>query len=138
MRSSIPVGLAAGSLAGLTDVGFGAVLALILLTSAYETGDFLVGSGSANALEGPLSGLVALGTVLFILWIVAPAPFTASSIVLFGALAAVCCPLGQIFASALLPRGAAWAPALRRLDSYLISAPLWLLLLRSAPTTTTL
>lgn len=138
IRSSIPVGIAAASVAGIADVGLGAVLALIVLISAYEVGDFLVGSGSANAVEGPISGLAALGVALFILWIASPAPFTASSIVLFGALAAVCCPLGQVLASALLPRGASWAPALRRLDSYLLAAPLWLILLRSLPTTTTL
>lgn len=138
IRSSLPVGIAAAAVAGLANVGVGAALSLIVLISAYEAGDFLVGSGSSNAAEGPISGLVALGVALFILWIIAPAPFTASSILLFGALAAVCCPVGQIFASGLLPRGGAWAPALRRLDSYLLAAPLWLILLRSAPTSTTL
>jgi hypothetical protein len=138
VRSSIPAGIAAASLACLAEVGVGAALGLIVLVSAYEAGDFLVGSGSSNAVEGPISGLVSLVVVLFILWIATPAPFNATSIILFGALAAVCCPLGQIFASALLPRGGAWAPALRRIDSYLLAAPLWLLLLRLAPTTSTL
>ena len=46
----------------------------------------------------------------------------------------LCCPLGQLVASALLPRGNAWAPALRRLDSYLVAAPLWLVLVRELPT----
>jgi len=58
-----------------------------------------------------------------------PAPFDTNSYPLFAALAAVGAPLGQIVASAILPRGVAWAPALRRLDSYLVVAPLWLLLL---------
>jgi hypothetical protein len=137
-RSSLPAGIAAGSLAALSEIELGAVVSLIVLVSAYEAGDFLVGSGSSNAFEGPISGLVALGSVLFILWIVAPAPFTARSVTLFGALAAVSCPLGQIFASALLPRGVAWAPALRRLDSYLVAAPLWLVLLTQTPTADTL
>lgn len=137
-RSSIPIGLAAGSLVALSEFELGAVLSLVLLVSAYESGDFLVGSGSSNALEGPISGMVALSSVLFVLWVVAPTPFTDRSMVLFGILAAVCCPLGQILASALLPRGAAWAPALRRLDSYLVVAPLWLFLLHTAPDTTSL
>ena len=138
LRSSLPVGVAAGSLAALAEMGVGPAISLIVLVSAYETGDFLVGSGSSNAVEGPISGLVSLGAVLFILWLVAPSPFTPSSIVLFGALAAVCSPLGQILASALLPRGNTWAPALRRFDSYLLVAPLWLILLRSVPTTSAL
>ena len=138
VRSSLPIGLAAGSLAALSTVEVGAILSLVVLVSAYEIGDFLVGSGSSNALEGPISGLVALGAVLFVLWVVAPTPFTDRSMVLFGILAAVCCPLGQLAASALLPRGSAWAPALRRLDSYLIAAPLWLFLLLASPNATTL
>jgi len=91
-------------------------------------GDFIVGSGSANAFEGPLAGLVALGAVAFLLFLIQPAPFDSFTILLFSALAAVCCPLGQILASGLLPRGNAWAPALRRLDSYLLAAPIWLIL----------
>ncbi len=132
-RSSIPVGLAVASLAALGSVGTGAQVSLILLVSAYEAGDFIVGSGSSNAVEGPMAGLVALGAVTFLLFLILPAPFDATSILLFAAQAAICCPLGQIMASGLLPRGNAWAPALRRLDSYLLAAPIWLLLIIQVP-----
>ncbi len=138
MRSSLPAGIAAGSLVALRDVTPGAVLLLIALISAYEVGDFLIGSGSSNAVEGPVSGLVALGAVAFVFWIVPPRPFTTTSVLLFAALAGVCCPLGQIVAAGLLPRGSAWAPALRRIDSYLLAAPLWLALLWSVSGTSTL
>jgi len=138
VRSSLPVGIAAGSLTALRDVAPGGVLLLIALVSAYEVGDFLIGSGSSNAVEGPVSGLVALGAVAFVFWIVPPRPFTTTSVLLFAALAGVCCPLGQIVAAGLLPRGSAWAPALRRLDSYLLAAPLWLVLLWSVSGTSTL
>ena len=137
-RAALPVGIAAGSLTALAEVGLGAMVSLILLVSAYEVGDFLVGSGSSNAVEGPISGVVGLAAMLFILWLVAPAPLTSSSVLLLGALTAVCCPLGQILASAILPRGNSWAPALRRLDSYLLAAPLWLVLIKLTPTTSTL
>lgn len=136
MRAIVPAGVVAASLAALADIGVGAALALIALVSAYEVGDFLVGSGSMNAVEGPLSGLVSLAAVVFILWVVTPDPFTSSSIVLFGVLTGVGCVVGQMFASAILPRGAAWAPALRRLDSYLVVAPIWVLLLGSVDATT--
>ncbi|MEM9133421.1 MAG: hypothetical protein AAF962_19065 [Actinomycetota bacterium] len=136
MRAIVPAGVAAASLAALADIGIGAALALVGLVSAYEVGDFLVGSGSMNAVEGPLSGFVSLAAVVFILWVVTPDPFTSSSIVLFGVLTGVGCVIGQIFASAILPRGAAWAPALRRLDSYLVVAPIWVLLLGSVDATT--
>lgn len=133
VRSAIPVGIAVASLAALGSVGIGAQVSLILLVSAYEAGDFIVGSGSANAFEGPLAGLVALGAMTFLLFLILPAPFDATSILLFAALAGICCPLGQILASGLLPRGNAWAPALRRLDSYLLTAPIWLVLIIQVP-----
>lgn len=132
-RSTIPVGVAVASLAALASVGIGAQVSLILLVSAYEAGDFIVGTGAANAFEGPLAGVVTMGAVTFLLFLVQPAPFDATSILLFALLAAICCPLGQIMASGLLPRGNAWAPALRRLDSYLLAAPIWLLLILQVP-----
>ncbi len=129
IRSGLPVGLAAGSLGALAGWFPEAAFALVVLVSAYETGDFLVGTGSANAVEGPVAGAVALGVVGFGLFLVLPEPFDATTLPLFACLTAICCPVGQIAGSAVLPRGDAWAPAVRRLDSYLIAAPLWLLLL---------
>ncbi|MEL6985781.1 MAG: hypothetical protein AAFO29_25355, partial [Actinomycetota bacterium] len=120
-RSAIPVALAVSCLAALGTVGIGAQISLILLVSAYEAGDFVVGSGSSNAIEGPMAGLVSLGAMAFILFLIQPAPFDSRSILLFAVVAGICCPLGQIMASGLLPRGNAWAPALRRLDSYLLA-----------------
>ena len=133
LRSAIPAGLAVASMAALGSVATGAQIGLILLISAYEAGDFIVGSGASNAVEGPLAGLVSLGAVAFILFLIQPAPFDSSSILLFAIAAGVCCPLGQILASGLLPRGNAWAPALRRLDSYLLAAPVWLILVLQLP-----
>ena len=133
LRATLPVGLAASSMAALGRFEVGALLALVALVSAYEVGDYLVGSGSATAIEGPVSGVVSLASVVFILWTIVPDPFTQQGVVLFGVLTALCCPLGQVLASAMLPRGAGWAPALRRLDSYLLAAPLWLVLLHLTP-----
>lgn len=132
-RAAIPAGLAVASLAALGSVGIGVQISLILLVSAYEAGDFIVGSGSSNAIEGPLAGLVALGVMAFILFLIQPAPFDSRSVLLFAVMAGICCPLGQILASGLLPRGNAWAPALRRLDSYLLAAPIWLILVLQLP-----
>ena len=137
LRSAVPVGLATGAMVALSGVEIGAIIGLVLLISAYEVADFTVGSGSSNAIEGPVSGIVALGSVAFVLWTTPPVPFVPTTIMMFSLLAAVAAPLGQIYASALLPRGATWAPAFRRLDSYLIAAPLWLLLLEQAPVSTT-
>lgn len=128
-RSALPAGLAAGSLVAIERLEFGGFMALVVLISAYEIGDFVIGTGSANAVEGPVGGIVALSVAAAATYIFLPAPFDTNSYPLFAVLAAVAAPLGQIAASAILPRGVAWAPALRRLDSYLLAAPLWLLLL---------
>jgi len=133
VRAAIPVGVASASLAALAFRDLPAMIALVLLVSAYEVGDFLVGTGSFNPVEGPMGGLIALGVVAFFLFLIEPDPFSSESIVMFVAVTVICCVAGQYLASALLPRGNAWAPALRRLDSYLLAAPLWLLLLVLLP-----
>lgn len=129
IRSSLPGAVAAGSLVAIERLDFGGFLALVVLVSAYEVGDFLIGSGSANAVEGPVAGVVALSVAAAATYVVLPAPFDTNSFPLFAVLTAVAAPLGQIAASAVLPRGVVWAPALRRLDSYLLAAPLWLMLM---------
>lgn len=132
-RAAIPVGLAAASMGALAYRNLPAFAALVMLVSAYEVGDYLVGSGASNAIEGPLAGIIGLGVVAFFLFLIEPEPFSSESTMMFSVATAVSCVLGQYAASGLLPRGAAWAPALRRLDSYLITAPLWLLLLVLLP-----
>lgn len=129
VRSSIPAGVAAASLIAIGKLEFSGLLALVILVSAYEAGDFLIGTGSANSVEGPVAGIVALIVASAGLYLVLPPPFSTDNFPLFVLLTAAAAPLGQIAASAVLPRGDSWAPALRRLDSYLLAAPLWLLLL---------
>ena len=133
VRAAIPVGLASASLAAMAYRNLPVLIALVLLVSAYEIGDFLVGSGAFNPVEGPMAGIIAAGVVAFFLFLIQPDPFSSETIVMFVAVAAVCCVAGQYLGSALLPRGSAWAPALRRLDSYLLVAPIWLLLLVLLP-----
>lgn len=129
MLSALPAGLGAGSLLALATDHSQAFVSLVALISIYEMGDFLVGSGSTNALEGPLAGLTGSVLVAVALYLVLPDPFTAAELPFFAAVATLGAPLGQMAASALLPTGAEWAPALRRLDSYLLAAPVWLVLL---------
>lgn len=130
VRCALPAGLAAGSLGALADVDVGAALSLILLVSAYELGDFVVGTGSTNAVEGPVAGIVSALVVGTVVVVLRPPPFDAAPrAAVFVGLVVVLAPLGQLAASALLPTGASWAPALRRLDSYLLVAPLWVILL---------
>jgi hypothetical protein len=97
---------------------------LFLLASAYEMGDFVVGSGASNPVEGPLAGITTAVLIGFPLAVLLVTPFDAAGAALLG-FAAAACPLGQIVASALLPDAGASAPALRRIDTLLVLGPLW-------------
>ena len=77
-----------------------AAVALVLAVSAYEIGDYLVGSGARNALEGPIAGAVAVLVVQFAVAAVGLPPFELENGLAFAALAAVLCPLGQLVAIA--------------------------------------
>jgi hypothetical protein len=98
---------------------------LLIFASVYEMGDYLVGSGASNPIEGPLAGgaaVIVTGIPMALLLI---EPFDVMGAWLLGVVA-VCCPVGQWIASAVLPRPGAYAPALRRIDTLLLLAPLWL------------
>lgn len=130
VRSGLAVGLAAASVVLLYRVDIGAAVTIVLLVSAYEVGDYLVGSGAANQVEGPVSGVLLLVMVTAALAVlVPPPPFEGPAIWLFAAVVVVSAPMGQVLASAILPRAGAPARALRRLDSYLVAAPVWLVLM---------
>ncbi|HET6835107.1 MAG TPA: hypothetical protein VFH30_14625 [Acidimicrobiales bacterium] len=97
---------------------------LFLLVSAYEMGDFIVGSGASNPIEGPLAGITTTLLVGVPLAVLLVNPFDDAGAPLLG-FAAAACPFGQIAASGLLPDAGASAPALRRIDTLLVLGPLW-------------
>jgi hypothetical protein len=99
-------------------------LVLLLLVSAYEAGDYIVGSGASNFIEGPLAGITTALVLGFPLMLVLMPPFDDAGPALLVFLAATL-PLGQVMASVLLPRAGAHAPALRRIDTLLLLAPVW-------------
>jgi hypothetical protein len=102
---------------------------LFVLVCTYDAGDFLVGTASANGVEGPLAGMVgvlAVGGGAAILHPGALADHRLWPVVI---LTTVACPVGQLAGSAMLPRAGAYAPALRRLDSLIITGLVWILLL---------
>ena len=129
LQCGVFVGIAAATPVLSVQVGVGAALALIVLVSIYETGDYLVGSGATNSIEGPAAGIAGIAVFTFALWVASIPPFRDDSILAFGAIAAVFAPVGQLLASALLPRADARASALRRLDSLLVLGPVWVVTL---------
>jgi hypothetical protein len=124
LQAALFSGFAAACVVEAVRFDMGGAVTLVLVAAAYEVGDYLVGSGAGNPYEGPIAGVAGVAVVAFIVSILQVAPFNGNAW-LFGVLAAVLCPAGQLLASAILPAAAAKAPALRRLDSLLLLAPVW-------------
>ena len=118
-------GLAAMSMVLLARLDQGSAIALLLLVSAYETGDYIVGSGARNPYEGPAAGLTAIVVITFVVSTLPISALSFGEAWFFGGMVAVLAPLGQLFASALLPTAGSPASALRRLDSLLLAGPVW-------------
>lgn len=127
LQCALPPAVAGGSLLLLADLEVWAAIALVLLASAYETGDFLIGSGSTNSVEGPLAGGVAVAVTALAVAALGFPPFSVTEAALFGLAVAPGAFAGQMLASVILPHARAFAPALRRVDSLLLVAPLWYL-----------
>jgi hypothetical protein len=125
MRSGFFVGLAAASAVALSRTDSAALVTLIVLVSGYEVGDYLVGTGAATPVEGPVAGIAAVLVLTFAVAVFEFSPFETGSAWVFGGLAAVLAPLGRFGAAVLVPSADARVPALRRLDSYLIVTPVW-------------
>jgi hypothetical protein len=125
VRCALFPGFAAACVAICARFEFGAVVGLVLIVSAYETGDYLVGSGASTPFEGPIAGITAVVVTTFAIGALDIKPFQFPEAFVFGALTSVLCPAGQLVGSAVLPSNAAPASALRRLDSLLLLAPAW-------------
>ena len=125
LQCGLAPGLVGMSMVLLTRLDQGSAIALLLLVSAYETGDFLIGSGSRNPFEGPGAGAAAIVVITFIVSTLPISALSFGEAWLLGGLVALLAPAGQLVASALLPAAGAPASGLRRLDSLLIAAPIW-------------
>ena len=129
VRTWLLPGLAAASVVAIARVDVAALVILLVLVSGYEVGDYLVGTGANGLVEGPIAGMAAVLVLTFTEAVFQLGPFDARAAWVFGGLVAVLAPLGAPLASALAPAATAKVPALRRLDAWLLVAPVWCLLL---------
>jgi hypothetical protein len=127
LQCSLWVGGAAAGVVAAHRYESWAAIGLVLVVSAYETGDYLVGSGARNVVEGPVAGIAAVLVVQFAVAAAGFPPFEIGNSLGFALLAAVLAPAGQVVASLVLPAAGAPAPAVRRLDSLILLAPVWAL-----------
>lgn len=99
---------------------------LVLAVSLYDAGYHIAAAESSSLLEGPVTGVVGVAAITFTMAIFQPPPFGTVSTAVTGILCALACPLGQWTTSALAPVGERPYRAVRRLDSYLVAAPVLL------------
>jgi hypothetical protein len=125
LQCALVPGIVALSMVLLTRLDEGSAVALLLLVSVYEIGDFLIGSSATNPYEGPAAGIAAIVVVTFIVSTLPISSLDFGQAWLFGGSVALLAPAGQLLGSAVLPAAGAPASALRRLDSLLLTAPLW-------------
>jgi hypothetical protein len=127
VQSCLFVGLAGASVVVTARFGYSAAVALVLVAAAYEVGDYIVGSGASNRFEGPIAGFASVMVVTTCVTVLGVQPFEFPDAFVYGALAGLACPLGQLAASAVLPTSTAKASALRRVDTLIVLGPGWAL-----------
>lgn len=128
LRSGFFLGLAAAATVQVHRVDPMSFLYLMSVACVYDCGDYLIGSGSRNRLVGPVAGLVGVLVVVIAMTAINPPPLLEDGDVRkLGVAMALACPLGQLLGSWTLPSSRAKAPGLRRLDSWLVTAPVCLL-----------
>lgn len=126
---ALVLGVGAACPAVIRDqLGVVAALAFLSWVHAVDASTFIVGSGASNAWEGPVAGAAAAGAIALAVAAVLVPPFRGVSPWLLGAVVASLVPAGTMAATALLGRGEAPVPGLRRLDGFLVVGPVWALL----------
>jgi hypothetical protein len=115
----------------LSEAGWAPVAVLLLLAAGYDVGCHVWSSDGSGHVVGWLAGIITVVVLTFAVSAVHTvfelAPFgPLASVWVFGGLAATLCPIGPLVASGLLPSADADAPALRRIDSLVVVAPVWL------------
>ena len=102
-------------------------LVLALLLCVYDAGCYVNGNGrGAGGLAGVVAGLLSVAVVAFLVAAVLDPPFTGFRPWLVVGTAGLFAPLGVWLASRV--PGCDRLPALRRLDSMILAAPAWVIL----------
>jgi hypothetical protein len=127
MMASLLPAIAAAPVVLVVVVGPWAAIFLILAVSLYDTGNFLIGAQARHAWEGPVCGIIGVLAVTFTMAAFQPEPFDGPATWAVGLVLALACPLGQAVMTAFLPSRSTEAIHARRLDTYLLAAPLFLI-----------
>jgi hypothetical protein len=124
LTAALALGTAAASPVLVARFGAGAAVTMVVLVSAYEVGDFLVGTGAAARWEGPMAGVVAVGVCAFAVWVVDIAPLHRDGVVAMAAVVGGLGPLGPPAGTVLLGSEGQAGRYVRRLDTLLVAGPI--------------
>lgn len=127
LRAALGPALVAVSVVEIHRVDSMAFLFLAAVVSVYDAGDYLIGAGYDQRLAGPLAGVVAGLALTAAMSVIDPPPLEGAQVWSFGLLVTVLAVVGPFAGTWMLPTARASAPALRRLDSWLLAAPVFLL-----------
>ena len=119
------VGCSAAAPVLARQLGLVEAVVLLALVGVFDASNYLIGSGAANPWEGPAAGVAFIATVTLAVAAVFVPPFRGASPWLLGLIAAVLTPAGPVVATSLIGTEGASVPALRRLDSLLLTGPVW-------------
>jgi hypothetical protein len=128
--AALAVGGAAAAPVLIARLGPEAALTFVVFVSAYEVGDFVVGSGASARWEGPMAGVVTVCVCAFGAWVLALPPLGAEGTIALAAATAALGPLGPPAATVLLGSIDQRGRFVRRLDTLLVAGPIaaWLAL----------
>ena len=106
----------------------GLVPAFVLLScvGVYDAAVHVMGTGARWRGVGPVSGMLCIGSVTIFVAAIFP-QFKGASPIELGVLVAGLAPCGPIVADRIVGAKTARVPALRRLDSLVVVAPVWAL-----------
>lgn len=126
LRVAFPLGMLGASLVQLQRISWMSLALLLGVVCVYDAGHYLIGSTVNSRWAGIGAGLAGNIVVMLVAAALNPHPFEADTAArLVTALAALSCPLGQWLGSFMLPNALSKAPALRRIDAWLIAGPLF-------------
>lgn len=128
---AVVVGVGAATPAVAVDqLGLLPALVLVLTVHAVDASTFIVGAGARSRWAGPSAGLASAAAFSVAVAAVLVPPFRGASPWVLGPLVAVAVPAGTMVATMLLGRSEAPVPALRRLDGFLVTGPVWIVAAR--------
>ena len=128
----VALGLCAGALVLTERASVTALAALLALVCCHDASRYLVGTGAPAAWEGAAAVVAAVGSAALAVAVLQPSPVTGGYVWLLAAIVAFGGVAGRPLSRLLVPAGHPVPGVWRRLDTLLVAAPVWLLVVAAA------